>query len=143
MRPYKKNNLFEMAYSKRQIADRIVARQDQIITHLIKTLLKPDDINIPHWKQEIFVFLKPCHMKIKNTGKYPEASFYYDYFWGSMDDVEIKNIIINTIDSIFMERPEFNFEYLKNYLKMFFQEVSVLLSSEDMFINTSVYKLIK
>jgi hypothetical protein len=46
-------HLFEMAFARKAIIDRLRSFQDQINEHAIKIIAWPDAQEVPHWKQEL------------------------------------------------------------------------------------------
>src|ERR1700733_12186639 len=45
--------LFEMAFERKLVIDRLMSLQDQINSHAIKIIVWPDAQEVPHWKHEL------------------------------------------------------------------------------------------
>lgn len=134
---------FEMADSRRRIADKTSNISYPVTMHLLKLMFAgKTNQNINHWKQEIYAFLNYCHVKIKVSNKYPEKEFYYEFLWGHMDEDEASRKIINTIDATFENNPNgVNISNINEKFKLFFLAISQQLSESE-FSRQIVYKTI-
>ena len=76
MKIYVKNTqaVFGFATKRADLADSLESNVREIIKHLIKLWIYPEDVNVHHWKQEIYNFLHKVP-KLRGSKKYPTEAF--------------------------------------------------------------------
>lgn len=119
----------EMADSIKDIKQRITDSRLQILTHLVKLYLWPNDKNnYNHWKSEIHSFL-PSMPLIKSKNKYPTTKQLMN--WGFQTTLEsIRDQIDLYTDKAFSDeaKPIINFD--KVQLQSFMSNYIMWLCSE-------------
>lgn len=80
-----KLQIFELAYSRKHIADHLISVTPKIIEHLFYLMLDPTNQARNHWKSEIYGFLNDMDA-MKGTNKVPNKDFIYKWTYGSKQD---------------------------------------------------------
>lgn len=75
-----------MSADNKMIRDRLEARTPQIIEHIIKICLYPNNMSINHWKREIWAAIHVVQ-KQKKTNKFPSSKFIFESTWGIDGDM--------------------------------------------------------
>lgn len=115
--------LIEQAKSKSNIENQLYAIGDEIVYHLIKLFLFPDNKSKSHWIKELYAFL-PRISKMKSTNSYPSSSFIYTYLFGDNEDTfleQAESYIDEALikDDLEITKSNINMiklmQYIKNY----------------------------
>lgn len=129
----------ELADSKKDLERSLKPITDNIIWHLFKLYLMPDNINRNHWKREIASFLNKVS-KLTGSNKYPTAKqlyvWTYNKWWDVITDTSYMKVMVSNIldeytdiEEIRKTYPqiceEFNF-ICESYFKWLCEELSGL-----------------
>lgn len=90
----------ELADSKKDLERSLKPITDNIIWHLFKLYLMPNNINRNHWKREIASFLNKVS-KLTGSNKYPTAkqlyAWTYNKWWDVITDTSYMKVMVRDI----------------------------------------------
>ena len=126
--------LIEQAKSKNNIENQLYAIGDEIVYHLIKLFLFPNNESKLHWIKELYAFL-PRISKMKSTNTYPSSSFIYAYLFGDNEDTFIEQAESYIDEALIKDDLEViignvNLLKLRDYIKNYCTWLSCNLSSK-------------
>lgn len=130
-------HLFEMAYQRKVIVNRIRALSFQIASHVIKIYLYPSNTALRGWEKEIQAWVADLsHMRYDGTKKLKESDYfkllYSEPFIGS-DIVElvysmsVKNGLPKIKDGVNIDHK----------IKSFYEKLAKELSGKSVFVDIS------
>lgn len=131
--------MYIYAFSKKlkDIAADLDEKAEQIIIHLIKLYLYPNNESVSHWRKEVYSFLYTIP-SVKGKSKLPPASFIMRYTW----DVD-KQWLPSYIKHVVGEYGSPDFEYIENDIsdicEAYFTWLADKLSTEKILSRTDVY----
>lgn len=88
-----------MSEPRREIYRQLAAGGKQVLRHLIRLMLYPDDISCNHWESEIVAFVGDVD-KVKGRNKFPNKSFILDALQVQNDMIEqvTKQVVLTERD---------------------------------------------
>lgn len=135
------------AEAQKEIERRLSAHTDEIIEHIIKLVLMPDNSARNHWEGEIAGQLKSID-RLKNSKKFPSAKQIYKWTYGKKQDLvvdakwmgvsirEIEEIYDVYIDQSVYDICDTVDEVCTNY----FQWISIELSTVGKVSTPTIYR---
>ena len=133
--------IYSMSRSKKDEGNQIEEGTAQIIEHLIKLYLYPDNQSVNHWRREIPRFLNRVHT-LKKTGKYPKPQFIMDYTWGIHS-----KYFDRYLDSIIKEYGESTYEtnisVMRENIIHYFEWLACILSYKGYATYSEIYKYLQ
>lgn len=132
--------LNEFAYDRHKIEDMLVNKSPEIVEHLIKIYLYPDDVNTNHWKDEIYSFINRVP-KIKFNNKFPSSKFIYEKTYGVWWDT-IPNMIKKVVSEYGDYHINYNIGDILDFCSRYFNWLSRELSSNGLILKKNVYSTI-
>lgn len=86
--------LVELAKRLDKIGDRLSARSNPVLMHLLKVYYHPTVRTVNHWKGEIADFLYDIE-PVKGKNRYPKKSFIFNKLWTEISDTFDRNHPVN------------------------------------------------
>lgn len=112
-----KRLILGFARNRADIIRKIVEHSDELIEHLVKVKLYPDDDSFDHWCTEVRAQL--CYVpKLSGSNKYPSEKLIYTKAWGDIQDV-FTNYVDCVIDDYGMPnrlRYREVYQFVDNYM---------------------------
>lgn len=75
-----------MSADNKMIKNKLESRTPQIIEHIIKLCLYPNNESVNHWKREVWAAIHVVQ-KQKRTNKFPSSKFIFEATWGTDGDM--------------------------------------------------------
>lgn len=141
-----KEYIYAQAIQKREVQTRLAMSLVQLIEHLLKLYLMPDNSARNHWQGEIYGFIHTVE-KLKCSNKYPSSQELFDWTYSKIQDLvtdkswmtdAVNDICdqygveaVDTIDVIMKEFDEICIDY--------FEWLACNLSTKGRVTNRSVY----
>lgn len=75
-----------MAAENKMIKDRLESSTPQVIEHIIKICLYPENESVNHWSREVWAAIHVVQ-KQKRTKKFPSSKFIFEATWGTDGDM--------------------------------------------------------
>ncbi len=123
--------LFEMAYSKKQILNKLFNSFENVVSHLMLIYLFRDNEEKSHWEDEVHSFINRTY-RCKSNNNFLSIKDIESVLLGWVDcfDQQVFTYIdeIKTKEEI-DEVPEFDIAKLKSFLIDYFKWLSIELSS--------------
>ena len=126
--------LFEMAFSRSEVIRRFRDNDENRIEHLILVYLYPDNDAVNHWIDEICAWSSKSY-RVKPNNKFLSAKTIYDIIWLQPKDRYSENGIKMVLKNLRLDKHllevDYNYDFLIQYLEIFFKWLSDNLSKYD------------
>lgn len=135
--------MYIYAFSKKMkdIAADLDEKSEQIILHLIKLQLYPDNTAVSHWRQEVYNFLHSVP-SLKGSSKLPSSQFIMKYTW-EYDKKWMPSYIKNVIGEYGTPKSYIDNNQLSSTCEDYFTWLADKLSTEKLVSKPEVYEKLK
>lgn len=132
--PLLEMQLFEMVFSRKEVANKIIALQDVIAEHVLLINLVSDNTAVQHWRHELNNWLSTINGYYIPTKSKLSSEKYFDLLWrGHFEDTDIvASFITKTLPFKFKDYDlkYYNTSLVESNIKNFYLHTSKLLSEK-------------
>lgn len=135
----------EFSERKQKIEDELTSATKQIIKHICKIVLMPDNVSVNHWKGEIASFLYEID-KLKGKNKYPSYKQIMDWTYNKQKDMltdihKMKLILIDIAEEYRLKQFDVDktIKSINEFSINYFSWIAKQLSNNGYVLRNSIY----